>query len=208
MRIVKEHDERRNEILDAAAKLFSVKGYGKCTVNDILETVGIAKGTFYYYFKSKEEVLDAIIERVTENMIERTAVIADNKELSPEEKLLQVFLSLRVEDAQGGGLLDELHKPENALMHQKSLESMVKGVVPSVVKVVEEGNEKGVFHAEYPLQYMQIFLTSVSILLDEGMFAEKPQEQQYMFRALIALLGKMLDIPDEPMWDKVLKYWM
>ena len=53
-RIVKEADERRNEILDAAETLFTEKGYSKTTIIDILNQVGIAKGTFYYYFKSKE----------------------------------------------------------------------------------------------------------------------------------------------------------
>jgi len=55
MRIVKEYDERRNEIIDTAKKLFITKGYNKSSVNDILNEIGIAKGTFYYYFASKEE---------------------------------------------------------------------------------------------------------------------------------------------------------
>ncbi|MDF2532153.1 MAG: TetR family transcriptional regulator [Clostridia bacterium] len=63
MRITKEYDERRNEILDTAEKLFHAKGYEKCTVNDILKEISIAKGTFYHYFRSKEEVLDAIVSR-------------------------------------------------------------------------------------------------------------------------------------------------
>lgn len=66
MRIVKEAEEQKQAILDAAEILFTTKGYGKTTIMDILEAVGIAKGTFYYHFKSKEDVMDAIIERVVE----------------------------------------------------------------------------------------------------------------------------------------------
>ncbi|HWT73144.1 MAG TPA: TetR family transcriptional regulator [Mobilitalea sp.] len=44
MRITKEFDERRKEILDTAERLFHTKGYEKCTVNDILKEVAIAKG--------------------------------------------------------------------------------------------------------------------------------------------------------------------
>lgn len=65
-RVVKEAEARRNEILDAAEILFTGKGYAKTTIIDILEAVGIAKGTFYYHFKSKEEVMDAIIDRIVE----------------------------------------------------------------------------------------------------------------------------------------------
>ena len=47
MRIVKEHEERKDEIIQAASALFQAKGYDECSVNDILNAVGIAKGTFF-----------------------------------------------------------------------------------------------------------------------------------------------------------------
>ena len=64
MRISKKHDIRLNEILDISENLFATKGYEKTTVNDILDGVGIGKGTFYHYFKSKAEVMDAVIMRM------------------------------------------------------------------------------------------------------------------------------------------------
>jgi AcrR family transcriptional regulator len=64
MRIVKEAKERKNEILDAAEELFAAKGYEETSTGDILDRVGIARGTLYYHFKSKEDILDALIERI------------------------------------------------------------------------------------------------------------------------------------------------
>ena len=71
---MKEHDERRNEIINTAAVLFMEKGYDRCSINDILNKIGIAKGTFYHYFKSKEDVLDAagiwdIILSISSNIV-------------------------------------------------------------------------------------------------------------------------------------------
>ncbi|MGE5677914.1 MAG: TetR/AcrR family transcriptional regulator, partial [Pseudomonadota bacterium] len=63
MRIVKEAEERKNEILDAADSLFAQKGFDGTSTNDILEKVGIARGTLYYHFKSKEDIMDALIDR-------------------------------------------------------------------------------------------------------------------------------------------------
>ena len=71
MRIVKEHDERRNEIITTAEEFFLTKGFNKTTVNDILKRIGIAKGTFYHYFVSKEEVLDAVIGQIIDQEISR-----------------------------------------------------------------------------------------------------------------------------------------
>ena len=130
MRIIKEHDERKNEIIDTAAALFELKGYEQCSVNDILTAIGIAKGTFYHYFKSKEEVLDAVIDKATTMVAEQVNVVADTPELSPADKLLQVFLAMQIENQMEEGLLEEMHKVENALMHQKSLVSIMEVLAP------------------------------------------------------------------------------
>lgn len=207
MKVSKEFNERRNEILDAAGRLFSTKGYDKCTVNDILDAVGIAKGTFYYYFKSKEKVLDAIIDRVTEIVVARAEEAASNPELSPVMKILNIILSMRVESEVDNDLKGELHKPQNALMHQKSLSLMVTRVTPVLAKVVDEGISQGIFKSDFPTQYMQIFLTSSITLLDDGVFQVKPEEQQMTLRALVALLEKMLGVEDETFWNVAKQYW-
>ena len=49
-RVTKEYRERKNEILDAAQELFLTQGYEKISVDNIIKKIGIAKGTFYYYF--------------------------------------------------------------------------------------------------------------------------------------------------------------
>ena len=94
-RIVKEADERRNEILDAAETLFTEKGYSKTTIIDILNQVGIAKGTFYYYFKSKEEVMDAIIERFIEQDVQKARLIATLLVEAPHGEALLLRRKLR-----------------------------------------------------------------------------------------------------------------
>lgn len=207
MKISKEYNEKRNEILDAAEKLFSAKGYEKCTVNNILDSVGIAKGTFYYYFKSKEEVLDSIIDRVTEMVVKRVETIAANNQLSPKEKLIHAILSMKVENEIDNEFMDRLHKPENALIHQKSLTLMVKRITPYFDKIIAEGINKGVFKSEFPKQYLQIFLTSSMTLLDDGIFKASIEEQQMIIRALAALLEKMMGVRDGDFWNMIKVYY-
>ena len=76
MRVVKEHDERKQEIIDTANRLFSKKGYSQCSINDILNEIGIAKGTFYHYFRSKEDVLDAVIGSITREVMVKVNSVA------------------------------------------------------------------------------------------------------------------------------------
>lgn len=86
MRVVKEAAVRRNEILDAAEQLFVTKGFDGTSTNDILEKVGIARGTLYYHFKSKEEILDAMIQRISEGLVKRVAGIAGQKDVPVLER--------------------------------------------------------------------------------------------------------------------------
>ena len=191
MRITKEHDERRNEILSKALFLFETIGYNKTTINDILREVNIAKGTFYYYFKSKEEVLDAVIDRYMEVGLERAQAVKERKDLPPVEKLLQVFLALNM-GGPDNKVIEELHNPENALMHQKSLTQMVLGLTPVLVEIVEEGITAGVFHTEFPKQTIQIILTASATLLDQGIFSFSEQEQFELLQAIIHSLETLL----------------
>jgi len=205
MRITKGYKERRDEILDTAERLFHAKGYDKCTVNDILNEIGIAKGTFYYYFKSKEEVMDAIVSRYAEIAAGRVEEIVRKEDASPEEKLMNAFLAMQIKDKVGDDMLDEMHKTENALLHQKMLNQIVTAMAPLLAKIIEEGIGKNVWSCRYPLQYMQIFLAAALTLTDEGIFELDSDSQQKIVVSLISLLETTLGVPEDSFVRKFLQ---
>lgn len=206
MRITKDYGERKNEILDVSEKLFLLKGYEKCTVNDIIKEVSIAKGTFYYYFKSKKEVMDAIVERYIDTVISRVSEVINNDGKSPEEKLLFAFMAMKMNNQVGNYLIDEMHKVENALLHQKTLNQMITAMAPALVKIIEEGIEKKVWSCRYPLQYMQIFLASSLTLTDDGIFELDDNSKMKVMQALISMLEKLLEVPDNTFLNLFIKY--
>ena len=207
MRIVKKHDERRGEILDAAEKLFHTVGYEGCSVNDILKEVGIAKGTFYHYFKSKEEAMDAVIERNVEIIMERVRKVTEKEVDNPLEKLMGAFQAMRMEEMEEEGMLEDLHRPDNALLHQKSLSKIVDAMAPVLQEIIEEGIEKGAWNCQYPLQYMQIYLAAALTLTDEGIFQTDAENQQLLMVALISLLEKILEVPEGQFLGAYLREW-
>ncbi len=192
MRVVKEHEERRNEILDAAEVLFLTKGYDKTTINDILRAIGIAKGTFYYYFTSKEAVLDAMVKRVVDAGVETARSIANDSAITVHKKFLLIMLAQKPNTAVKQQLIEELHEASNAQMHQKSLSLTVQHLTPVLQDVVEQGIREGLFRTPYPRQSIELLLVAAVTLFDEGLFRWTPEEQAERVQGLIYAMETLL----------------
>jgi AcrR family transcriptional regulator len=176
MRTAKNHNVRLNEILDFAEVLFLEKGYESTTVNDILDKVGIGKGTFYYYFKSKEDVMDGVIRRMVESIVNQANAIADNPKLTVNEKMRGAILSMNVSDGIGGEVIAELHKPSNAQMHQTSITETIRAVAPILARIVEQGVREGICKTPYPLETIEFLLVASQFIFDSGVFTWNHEE--------------------------------
>lgn len=206
MRIVKAHDERKNEIIDTAQNLFMTKGYSACSVAEIIDAIGIAKGTFYHYFKSKEEVLDAIVDKGTDMIVNRIYKVLHDDKLDYIEKIVGSLFSMQIEDTMGGEILDELHKAENSLMHQKSIYMIVNRVSPLLEELIIQGNKDGVFKCKHPHQYLKIILSSSVTLLDDGIFPMTKEEKMEIFSSIVDLLEQVLGVEEGVIMSKLKDY--
>lgn len=156
--ISKEAQERKNEILDAADKLFKTKGFDKTTISDILQQVGIARGTLYYHFKSKEEIMDSIIHRHSGEMLSRARKIAQDQSIPLLERFFLTIQALNMNQDDEIGMIDFIHRPQNALINERNQKVIVEEVPPILVGVVEEGITEGVFSLEYPYETIEMIL--------------------------------------------------
>ncbi len=199
MRVVKEAQKRKDEILDCAVRLFMEKGYDSTTVTDIMNEVGIAKGTLYYHFKSKEEILDGILNRMFVTHIERANRIADDTTLGVHEKLRQALLSLQIREDGATEVFEEVHKPQNALMHQKMLQRMMLDVTPVLARIIEEGIEAGVFYTRYPYESAELFVTYGNIVFDGGFLEFNEDEIKRKIIAFVTSMERVLGAPEGSM---------
>lgn len=185
MRISKSVEDRRKEILDTAEEMFVVHGYDNTSVQQLIDKIGIAKGTFYYHFKSKEEVMDGIINRYNTKLLAAAELVVENKELTVHEKIFQAIMYLKLEAPNGQEIMEELHKPQNALMHQKLLNTMISGVTPILSRLVKEGIEQGIFHTPYPYESSEMLITYTQVVFDGALFTQSEEEQVTRIRAFI-----------------------
>ena len=190
-RIVKEPEERKNEILDVAESLFMAKGYEGTSVNNILFAVNIAKGTFYYHFKSKEEVLDALIERHIKIVVANAKQIIASP-LSPFQKLLTIFTSQKQENKSKEGIISVLHEKDNSKMHVKSITQTITHLSPYIAGIINEGIEKGLYTTRFPLESAEILLTAGMVLLDDDFFQWSNEEQAKKITAFLTVIERAL----------------
>ena len=168
LRVVKEAAERRKEILDVAEELFVTKGYDKTSTNDILDRIGIARGTLYYHFKSKEDILNAMIERINTSLIARAQTIASDASIPVIDRFVMTIAGLKVDSEIGQEIIDQVHKPQNALMHQKMQKNLIEGIVPVIVRLVEEGKSQGIFNMNYPAETIEMLILYSGTVFDDG----------------------------------------
>ncbi|MED1372232.1 TetR/AcrR family transcriptional regulator, partial [Bacillus paranthracis] len=189
MRIIKEYEERRKEILETAERLFLTKGYTKTTVNDILKEIGIAKGTFYHYFKSKEEVMDEIIMRIIKEDVAKAKVIVSNPNIPVLEKLFRVLMEQSPKSGDvKDKMIEQFHQPNNAEMHQKSLVQSIIHLSPVLTEILEQGIEEGIFSTSYPQETIELLLSSAQVIFDDGLFQWKPEEMMRRVKAYIKMM--------------------
>jgi len=190
----KEAEERRNEILDAADELFSQKGFDGTSTNDILEKVGIARGTLYYHFKSKEDIMDALIERYNVQILGTAKEIAANKSIPVHERIVRVVMALNISSGNGKEIIDHIHKPQNALMHQKIQKVIMNGLPPILTEIIREGIEQGLFSTPYPYECMEMIVAYTNTIFDGDMVDMTDEERASRIPAFVFNVERLLGV--------------
>ena len=188
VRIVKEPEVRRNEILDAAERLMVAKGYEQMAIRDIVDELQIAKGTVYHYFDSKQALLMALVERIGEKVEQLILPIVSDPTLSAQDKMVRFFAVLdqhkRAHKDLVLAFLRVWYADENAIFRHKLYMARTKRISPWLSQIIQEGVAEGVFTTPYPGQAARMIL---SLLEDLGYAAAEI--------LLAGDEGKQLDFP-------------
>ena len=199
----KEAEERKKEILDVAEELFTAKGYESTSTTDILERVGIARGTLYYHFKSKEEILDALIDRIIQGMVSNIRLALSDKSTTLQ-KLISFVGAMKVDSAIGKEITDYAHKPQNALMHQKIQNSLLDVLTPIAAEIIKEGIKEGIVSTNYPEEAAEMLLIYSSVVFDD-MNEMTPIEWKRKAEGFVFNMERLLGIKPGSISD-IIKY--
>jgi len=193
-RIVKKPEERRQEIVKAARSLFQTKEYDQTTMQDVIESVGIAKGTIYHYFKSKKELLEAVIDDMVEESLSAMQRVVDAAKGTALQKIERLTERGNIA-AEQPAILGYLHRPGNEAMHVKLLAATLAKQAPLYAQLIRQGCDEGLFHTDNPLECAEFILTAVQFLTDVGIYPWTAEELSRRARAFPKLIEQQLKAP-------------
>lgn len=187
-------------ILKVASKLFFEKGYENTSVQDIIDQLGgLTKGAVYYHFKSKEEIMLAVIEKLYENHDKEWLFLMKSTELTGLEKLKQMIYASANAPAQ----FDMFEAAPNLLKNPKLLIEMMRSIMeesaPNYIQpIIEEGIRDGSIKTAYPRELAEIILLLMNLWLTPMVFYERPSIMMNRFNFFKTLLLSLkIDILDE-----------
>lgn len=193
-RIVKKFEDRRADIVKAARRLFQTKEYDKTTMQDVMDALGIAKGTIYHYFKSKEALLAAVIEDIVDQSVNHMQTLVKEAKGNALQKMKLLVKTGGIAE-ENKTLLDHLHRPGNEAMHTRLLAAALIKQAPLYAELIQQGCDEGIFTTEAPLECAEFILSGIQFLTDMGIY---PWSQADLNRRILAfpkLIEQQLQAP-------------
>ncbi len=163
------HNNKKSDlILDSMQKLMLKKDTRSISVSEIAREAGIGKGSIYYYFKSKEEIVDAVIERSYSDAIRQAQELVQAPGLDALTKMEIIFRTCRDSSVelsrQEAGSYMELQ--QSALLHQQYIYIMIRNLRPILADIIRQGNQEGTITCSSPDEVAEIVLIILTIKFD------------------------------------------
>ena len=194
-------------ILAVSTQMFTEKGYEKTSIQDIIDQLGMSKGAIYHHFKSKEDILSAVMEKElgrAEDMF--MELIQNTHAPNARQKLISILENIIVDPGIQANSIDQVLSTQ-IKNPQFVLGGIRKGVLKDariIANIMEQGKSDGSISAEYPLECAEIFILLVNIWINPFLFGRdqaQTLERLKFLQHMMKLLGA--DIVSEQLIQRI-----
>lgn len=175
----------REKILNTATQLFIQKGSEKTSMQDIAQTAGISKGAIYHHFKSKDEIILAVIRSRQELMEEEMKQWLKATENLTGREQLQTILKSNLESQTArtiDGIVGEYEKDAGFILTM--MRDNLRIGAPLVSDIINKGMADGSLRTQYPDQAAEVFLLLVNFWMHGTIFESDPEKLPERFHFL------------------------
>jgi AcrR family transcriptional regulator len=191
-RITKDPEVRRNELMDVAEQLFAEKGYDHTSPSDIIRKSGVAQGTFYYYFKSRDDLIRAIIARYLERYEQYVSDVAADPQLGAPEKMRRISDELWDLSARKARLKEHVCEEPDISGHEGYRAHVRDHILPLVQQVIRQGIDEASFKVEFTEETAGHIIAISKHLHDELKQETDPGARTRKIEATRATMEKLL----------------
>ena len=193
-----ENQSKYDQIIDAFQELLENKDIRHISVNQIAEKAGIGKGSIYYYFSSKDAILDALIQRVYADTVTLAKQLETQTDLSASIRIAKIFNSSRLashefiqksEISKNHGNTSGRNY-DSAFIHQQFMSYVIRELKPSFSKIISQGIQTGEVKFDYPEELAEIIQIVLTVKIDNTLSPASEEEITRSLQALISLLEK------------------
>ncbi|NLZ39487.1 MAG: TetR/AcrR family transcriptional regulator [Firmicutes bacterium] len=166
MRITKDPEVRKQEILETAMKLFAEQGISKTSMNDIAKTAGITKGLVYYYFASKEELVAEVASFIVKEVNQRLVAIVQDQGLDFYEKLAQILRLYLITMHEHYNFME--YSPASPGVYELIKNSLTEAALLYTKDFINQALEAGILKISYPEYTLKMIINGIADLYVEG----------------------------------------
>ena len=170
--------DKRQLIFDAMEELLMTVPYSTISVESIAKKAGIGKGSIYYYYKSKDEILCAVLENSYRRALrDYFESIQNLKETSAIEKIKRLFFSIIKKDFSETekNMLVPLHTMNDINLHNKMTTAAIQEISPVLTELLREGNAEGSVRTDTPKESAEIIVAVIMLFLDDTVFTDNAE---------------------------------
>ena len=195
-RITKGPEERRQELIDTAERLFMENGYEHTAISDIVKELNVAQGTLYYYFRSKEDILEAVVEKSIADLEQNVIRLIQDESIHEADRFNEAINGILRFVSQRNDFIDFLHQDINAVMHAKLEKATVERIAPILSELVAKGNAEGRFNIENPTETVEFLSTALVYIFHQPDINIDQQRREKLCRSLETILNRVLEPKD------------
>jgi AcrR family transcriptional regulator len=151
-----------------------------------VKTANVAQGTFYYYFQTKEEILDAIIDKYINQTVEGYQTITNDPNTNAVEKITKILLFSASYRNRRSSIYQFIHEEKNAHLHAKFERRMPNHIIPQLTRIINQGIQEDHFHTGYPLEAAKAFF-GTSAMIMQGIHSVEFGSNEHKQRLLAML---------------------
>ncbi|MCI5903644.1 MAG: TetR/AcrR family transcriptional regulator [Oscillospiraceae bacterium] len=185
--------DKRDMILDAAEELMGVMPDSDITVEHIAKKAGIGKGSVYYYFHSKDEIIDEVVVRSYKKALREYFRDIDERQTAIE-KIKRLFDSMIKKEFHNNqqNLLIALNIRDNITLRNKMKMAAIETVAPVLAELLDQGIAEGTIKTDMPEESAEMIVATISFLFDTSVFPERDQKLHNKLRLLARVLETCL----------------